>query len=115
MKILLVDDLERMRNAIKWLLRPKKDFEIVEAENGQQALEKLEQEKFDLLITDYQMPVMDGLNLIKHVLADPQFAGMRIILMSTHPREIFKLQEGVDYCDKNELDKLKDMVKKEAQ
>jgi len=114
MKILLVDDSTKLRTEINRFLQ-EEDIEISEAENGEQALEKIRQEKFDLLITDYQMPKMNGFELIKHVLADPQLTEMRVILMSTYAAEDLKIPERVGYCDKNELTKLKGMIKKEAQ
>jgi DNA-binding response OmpR family regulator len=56
-RVLLVEDHEEMRIFIKTVL---KDYDIVEAENGQVALELLKTTTFDIIITDYMMPVLDG-------------------------------------------------------
>lgn len=62
--ILLVDDHAQMRSFLKKILN---NFDIIEAENGQEALHILETTKIDLLLTDYMMPVMDGFELVKKV------------------------------------------------
>lgn len=56
-RILLVEDHEQMRNFLKTVLD---NYEIIEAENGQEALKVLENNSFDIIITDYMMPVLDG-------------------------------------------------------
>ena len=61
-RILLVDDHEQMRDFLKIVLS---DFTIIEAENGWEALKLLENEKFDTIITDYMMPVLDGEGFVK--------------------------------------------------
>lgn len=59
-KILLVDDAQDMRSLIKCLLQPE-GYEIIEAGNGQQALDILDRDSApDLILLDHQMPVMDG-------------------------------------------------------
>ena len=67
-KILIVDDEKIERNGIRFLLKKLNlEFEIAEAVNGVDALEKLEKEDFDILLTDVKMPFMDGIQLIDHV------------------------------------------------
>ncbi|MBU3012785.1 response regulator [Polaribacter vadi] len=63
-KILVVDDHEQMRAFLKKVL---KNYDVTEAENGKEALGKLHKNSFDLILTDYMMPVMDGENLVKEL------------------------------------------------
>lgn len=70
-KILIVDDEKIERNGIRFLLKKLNlEFEIAEAVNGVDALEKLEKEDFDILLTDVKMPFMDGIELIDHVVKE---------------------------------------------
>ena len=70
-KILIVDDEKIERNGIRFLLKKLNlEFEIAEAVNGVDALEKLEKEDFDILLTDVKMPFMDGIQLIDHVVKE---------------------------------------------
>lgn len=65
-KILIVDDEKIERNGIKFLLkRTEIDCEITEAVNGKEALEIIEQQDIDILLTDVKMPFMDGIELIE--------------------------------------------------
>ena len=64
--ILVVDDAQTMREALKDTLLPA-GFEVVEAENGEQGLEKLRQHKVDLVISDLNMPGMDGMTMCSHI------------------------------------------------
>lgn len=63
-KILVVDDHEQMRVYLKKVL---KNYDITEAENGEDALYTLKNNSFDLILTDYMMPVMDGETLVKEL------------------------------------------------
>ena len=70
MKILVVDDSAMMRSVIKSTLASYgsgKQIEVVEAVNGQEALDKLTSESIDLVLLDWQMPVVDGLSFVKQV------------------------------------------------
>lgn len=65
MKVLLVDDSRTMRNIQKNILVQLGVSEIIEAVDGQDALLKLQSEKADLLLVDWNMPNMDGLTFVK--------------------------------------------------
>jgi len=65
-RILVIDDAKTMRDALKDLLIPA-GFEVVEAENGEQGLERISQHAIDLVISDLNMPGMDGLTMCKHI------------------------------------------------
>lgn len=66
-KVLLTDDSTIMRMVISMHLKRFTGVQITEALNGVEALAKLGQEKFDLLITDINMPEMNGIELVRHV------------------------------------------------
>ena len=65
MKILIVDDFSTMRRIIKNLLRDLGFNNTSEADDGKTALPMLKSGKFDFLVTDWNMPGMDGLSLLK--------------------------------------------------
>ena len=64
--ILVVDDAKTMRDALKAVLTPA-GFDVIEAENGEQGLEMLNQHAIDLVISDLNMPGMDGLTMCSHI------------------------------------------------
>ena len=64
-RILVVDDHEQMRTYIKTVLTP--DYAIVEAEHGKHALDLIQKQSFDMIITDYMMPIMNGETLVKEL------------------------------------------------
>ena len=85
-KILLVDDQENILMALKMVLKSD-DHEISTVKNGREAIEKLEQEQFDLMITDIFMPDIDGMELVDHVRsAEQPLCDLPIIAISGgHP------------------------------
>ncbi len=82
-RLLLVDDRWENRSVLVNLLAPI-GFEMVEAEDGQQALEKLQEQPFDLVITDLAMPVMDGFELLRQVQQCPNLQDQKIIVSSAY-------------------------------
>lgn len=82
-RILIVDDEKVERNGIRFLLQKLgSEFEIKEAQNGKVALEMLEKEEMDILLTDVKMPFMDGMELIERVRALQM--KLSIIIFSGH-------------------------------
>ncbi len=80
-KLLIVDDERIERNGIKYLLEEQKlELEIYEAVNGRDALEFLEKNHVDILLTDVKMPFIDGIELIKRTA--PVYPDMKIIIFS---------------------------------
>ena len=67
MKVLVVDDFSTMRRIVKNILRQLGFENIVEADDGQTAVRKLESERIDFVISDWNMPNMSGLELLKWV------------------------------------------------
>ncbi len=71
-----------MRQMVGYTLR-QGGFEVVEAEHGQDALNKLETTTVDLLITDLNMPVMDGITLIQNLRKQPSMKTKPILMLTT--------------------------------
>jgi len=94
---LVVDDCAVTRKLVALYLR-KAGFGSVEAENGLEALEKLAQESVDLVITDLNMPKMDGLALTKSLRSEIQYVRLPIVMLTTETEEnerVKGLQAGV--------------------
>ena len=80
-RILIVDDEKIERNGIKFLLKQMGfHLEVLEAQNGKKAVEMLEKEKVDILLTDIKMPFMDGMELIRTL--HGKYEDMKIIIFS---------------------------------
>jgi CheY-like chemotaxis protein len=86
MLVLIVDDEEDMLNVLRGLLTSK-GYEVLSARNGAEALERMKQVKFDLIIADIYMPVMDGIKLHKAVRENPETAKMPFLFMSGYDDE----------------------------
>ncbi len=82
-KVLVVEDSPTMRQLIVFALRRIRGFQIVEANDGVDGLKKLSAEKFDLILTDINMPIMDGLKLVSMVRNDPSYKETPIIVITT--------------------------------
>jgi len=81
-KILAVDDSKTMRDMLTFALRTA-GFEVTEAEDGTKALAALGGTKVDLIVTDLNMPNMDGIALIRSVRADPKHRATPILMLTT--------------------------------
>jgi two-component system, chemotaxis family, chemotaxis protein CheY len=90
--ILSADDSASMRQMVSFTLQ-RAGFTVVEATDGQDALNKLMVSPFDLLITDLNMPIMDGLELIRRARALPEYK-FKPILMLTTESQADKKQAG---------------------
>ena len=86
MKILIVDDFSTMRRIIKNLLRDLGFNNTAEADDGQTALPMLQTGKYDFLVTDWNMPGMDGLALLKQVRADQNLAAMPVLMVTAEAK-----------------------------
>ncbi len=82
MKFLVVDDSSTMRRIIKNSLKRIGFEDIVEAENGRDALEKMGEEDVNIILTDWNMPEMDGLEFVKRVRATNQ--AIPILMVTTN-------------------------------
>lgn len=83
LNILVVDDSLTMRKIVVNTLRKLGYTQTMEAPDGKEALGKLYAEKVDLLITDWNMPEMNGMELIQAVRGDPSFKGLPILMLTT--------------------------------
>ena len=81
-KVLIVDDAVTMRQMVSFTLQ-KGGYDVVEAEHGQDALNKLATASVDLIITDLNMPVMDGITLIQNVRKMPAMKSKPILMLTT--------------------------------
>jgi two-component system chemotaxis response regulator CheY len=82
MKILAVDDFSTMRRIIRNLLRQLGYLNILEAEDGVQALAILKKDKVDLVISDWNMPNMNGLELLKEMRRDEQLKHIPLLMVT---------------------------------
>ncbi|HQT92342.1 MAG TPA: response regulator [Candidatus Kryptobacter bacterium] len=83
MKFLVVDDSQTMRRIVNNALKGIGYDDIIEAEDGKDAITKLYVEKIDFVITDWNMPNMSGLEFTKAVRADEQFLNLPILMVTT--------------------------------
>jgi len=85
-RILTVDDSKTMRDMVSFTLKGA-GFEVVEAEDGVKALSLLERTNVDLVITDINMPNMDGITLVKNLRARPANRSTPILILTTEGGE----------------------------
>jgi two-component system chemotaxis response regulator CheY len=86
MKILIVDDFSTMRRIVKNLLRDLGFTNTEEADDGNTALPMLQSGKFDFLVTDWNMPGMNGLDLLKAVRADENLSSMPVLMVTAESK-----------------------------
>ena len=99
MKILIVDDFSTMRRIIKNLLRDLGFTNTSEADDGSTALPMLKSGDFDFLVTDWNMPGMTGIDLLKAVRADPKLSSMPVLMVTAEAKRdqiIEAAQAGVN-------------------
>ena len=87
MKILVVDDFGTMRRIIKNILRQIGYVNIFEADNGLSALEVLKQEKIEFIISDWNMPEMPGIELLKAVRASEEWKDLPFLLVTAEGKK----------------------------
>jgi two-component system, chemotaxis family, chemotaxis protein CheY len=86
MKFLVVDDFSTMRRIVKGLLNELGYSDITEADDGNTALPLLRDGAFDFLITDWNMPGMAGLDLLKAVRGDPKLAKLPVLMLTAEAK-----------------------------
>ncbi len=86
MKILIVDDFSTMRRIVKNLLRDLGFTNTQEADDGTTALPLLKSGNFDFLVTDWNMPGMTGIELLRTVRADPQLANLPVLMVTAEAK-----------------------------
>lgn len=99
MKILVVDDFSTMRRIIKNLLRDLGFNNTLEADDGNTALPMLKTGNFDFLVTDWNMPGMQGIDLLKAVRQDPALSTLPVMMVTAESKRdqiIEAAQAGVN-------------------
>lgn len=91
-RALTVDDSKTMRDMVSYTLK-NIGFEVLEAEDGQAALNVLNGQKVDVIITDLNMPVMDGITLIRNLRMKPEYKFTPILMLTTES-DATKKDEG---------------------
>ena len=89
--ILTVDDSASIRQTIKIALKDQ-GYQVSEAADGAEGLQKADVDRFDLIITDLNMPVMDGLTMIRELRKRPAQAGVPILFLTTESDADIKAQ-----------------------
>ncbi|SEQ21697.1 two-component system, chemotaxis family, response regulator CheY [Ectothiorhodospira magna] len=116
-RVLLVDDSRMARNHLRRVLEHVGAQHIDEVENGALALEQLSQHEYDLVVTDYNMPVMDGQALVNEIRSNPAYVHIPV-MMVTSESDISRLssvkQAGVSaICDKPfEVNQVRKLLKR---
>ncbi len=85
-KILIVDDFSTMRRIIKNLLRDLGFNNTHEADDGSTALPMLEQGDFDFVITDWNMPIMQGIDLLRAIRQSPKLHAMPVLMVTAEAK-----------------------------
>ena len=99
MKILIVDDFSTMRRIVKNLLRDLGFTNTQEADDGTTALPMLQNGDFDFLVTDWNMPGMTGLDLLKKVRADDRLKSLPVLMVTAEAKRdqiVAAAQAGVN-------------------
>ena len=86
MKILVVDDFSTMRRIIKNLLRDLGFTNTTEADDGTTALPMLQKGSFDFLVTDWNMPGMQGIDLLKAIRQDPELSSLPVLMVTAESK-----------------------------
>lgn len=99
MKILVVDDFSTMRRIIKNLLKDLGYTSVQEADDGSTALPMLQQGDFDFVVTDWNMPGMQGIDLLKAIRADDSLKHLPVLMVTAEAKKeqiVAAAQAGVN-------------------
>ena len=99
MKILIVDDFKTMRRIIKNILKQLGYNNILEADDGSSALTLLKREKVDFIVSDWNMPKMSGLDLLKAIRSDEKLKSIPFLMVTAEAKKeniVIALQSGVN-------------------
>lgn len=87
MKVLVVDDFATMRRIVKNILKQIGFTNIIEAEDGKSALKMLQSDKFNLIMCDWNMPEMPGIELLNRIRADEQLKGIPFVMVTAEAQK----------------------------
>ena len=97
MKFLVVDDFSTMRRIVRGLLKESGCMNVEEAEDGSVALQMLRNGKFDFVVSDINMPVMNGFELLSAIKKDPSLKHLPVLMVTAEARKediVKAAQEG---------------------
>ena len=89
---LIVDDSTSMRQMVSFTMK-EAGFNVLEGADGQEALKRVEGQRVDVVVTDLNMPVMDGITLIRQLRSNPLYKFTPILMLTTESQDS-KKQEG---------------------
>ena len=98
MNILVVDDMVTMRRIVKNILKQLGFANIEEAENGEEALQKLRAEPFGFVVSDWNMPVMTGIDMLRAIRADEKLKAIPVLMVTAEAQQanlVEAIQAGV--------------------
>ncbi|MDR0933941.1 MAG: chemotaxis response regulator CheY [Burkholderiaceae bacterium] len=87
MKFLVVDDFSTMRRIVRNLLKELGYTNVEEAEDGVQALAKLRSDKFDFVVSDWNMPNMDGLAMLREIRHDAALSKLPVLMVTAEAKK----------------------------
>lgn len=99
MDVLIVDDASAMRRILRGLLRELGFKNMREAENGRLAMDELKKKKADFVVSDWNMPVMTGMDLLKAIRADEELKATPVLMVTAEAKQeniIEAVQAGVN-------------------
>ncbi|MDX8380282.1 MAG: chemotaxis response regulator CheY [Gallionella sp.] len=85
-KFLVVDDFSTMRRIVRNLLKELGFVNVQEAEDGVEALRKLRADTFDFVVSDWNMPNMTGIELLRLIRADPKLKGLPVLMVTAEAK-----------------------------
>lgn len=86
LRFLVVDDFSTMRRIMRKFLNDLGYSDVTEAEDGESALKILQQGNIDFLVTDWNMPGMPGIELLKAARADPALVNLRVLMVTAEDK-----------------------------
>ena len=87
MRVLVVDDFSTMRRIVRNILRQLGFNNVVEADDGSTAWEVLNREKIDFVVSDWNMPTMTGIELLRKVRSSEQFADLPFLMVTAEAQQ----------------------------
>lgn len=99
MRFLVVDDMSTMRRIIRSLLRDIGFTNVEEAENGAEALRKLNAGNFDFVVSDWNMPVMTGLELLEAIRASDSLKSLPVLLVTAEAKRDYIVAAAKAGCN----------------
>ena len=86
-RFLVVDDFSTMRRIVRNLLKELGYTNVDEAEDGAMALNKLRSEAYDFVVSDWNMPVMDGLTMLQEIRKDPALSKLPVLMVTAEAKK----------------------------